>query len=50
MVGHPQMRVRISSIQSFDLVRGLQVIEADLVKVAILSGLDNACVDLERKG
>ena len=36
-------------INSFNLIWGPQIIEANLVEVAILGGLDNLCVDLQRK-
>src|SRR5579872_2389918 len=49
VIWHPQMRVRVGPINSFNLIWGPQIIEANLVEVAILGGLNNLCVDLQRK-
>src|SRR5579872_4463579 len=42
------MRVRVGSINSFDLIWSPQIIEANFVEVAVLSGLDNFGVYLPR--
>ena len=43
------MRVRVGSINSLNLIWSPQIIEADFVEVAILGGLNNFGVDLQRK-
>src|SRR5579872_5748732 len=47
MIGHPQMGVWLGPINSFNLIWGPQIIEANLVEMAILGGLDNLHVDLK---
>src|SRR5579872_1755694 len=42
------MRVRVGSINSFDLIWSPQIIEANLVEMAILGGLNNLCIYLQR--
>src|SRR6201993_1314990 len=41
------MRVRVGSINSLNLIWSPQIIEADFVEVAILSGLDDFRIDLK---
>jgi hypothetical protein len=43
------MRVRVGPINSLNLIWGPQIIEADFVEVAILGGLNDFGVDLQRK-
>src|SRR5579872_6815848 len=43
------MRVRVGSINSLNLIWSPQIIEVNFVEVAILCGLNNLGIDLQRK-
>ena len=48
MIGHSQVRVRVGPIDGFYLIRGSQIIEANFGEMAILGGLNNPGIDLQR--